>query len=143
VKHYWRHLAQFWYCAWDGLPAKLASWGEREPGWHVPGKVCPTGRAYILELEVSSNVDHDDLHTLERQLLYGSPATRRQIGEDLVGEGGAARRALLVSTVLSRGSVALRGRCLEVLGLAIACADRRTAEAILDALLGQPQTPRV
>ncbi len=88
-------------------------------------------------------MDHDDLHTLQWLLLYGSPATRRQIGEDLVGEDGAARRALLVSTVLSRGSAALRGRCLEVLGHAIACADRRTAETILNALLGEPQIPRV
>ena len=88
-------------------------------------------------------MDHDDPRTLARLLLYGSPASRRQLGESLLTDSGAVHWPLLVSTVRSGEPPLLRGRCLEVLGHAVACADRRTAESILDALFGEAQPVQV
>jgi hypothetical protein len=88
-------------------------------------------------------MDNEDPRTLARLLVYGSPARRRRLGEWLLTDSGAAHRPLLVSTARSREPALLRGRCLEVLGHAIAGADRRTAESILDALFGEAQTIQV
>ena len=88
-------------------------------------------------------MDHEDPRTLARLLLYGSPARRRRLGESLLTDSGAAHWPLLVSTARSPESSLLRGRCLEVLGHAIACADRRTADSILEALFGEAQTIQV
>jgi hypothetical protein len=84
-----------------------------------------------------------DVLSLARLLCYGGPDTRRGMAERLVqGGGGTAAWPLLAGTVRSREPWLLRARCLEMLGLAAARADRQTAELILRLVVaeGAPAT---
>lgn len=78
----------------------------------------------------------DDAQTLERLLLYSTADSRRRLAERLLDDGRADVWALLASTARSGGDLVLRARCVEVLGLAAAAAERHQAELILAALLG-------
>lgn len=88
--------------------------------------------------------DHPDPGSVFRILLYGSPETRRALAEGLRGSDAAGSWAMLAETVRAPGSLLLRARCLEALGMSAAGGDERTAEAVLAALLGDetPAAPR-
>lgn len=84
-------------------------------------------------------MQHDDLASLSRQLLWGSVATRRALADQLV-QGGTAPSLLelLADTVRSAEEWRLRARCLEVLGLAAGQANRQLVEQILGLLVDVP-----
>ena len=73
--------------------------------------------------------------TLSRLLLYGSPDTRRSLAHAVRESGDSEAWEMLAATVRSRGPWLLRARCLEVLAIAAAGGDERTAERILTTLL--------
>ena len=73
--------------------------------------------------------------SLSRLLMYGSAATRRSVADGLLASGGADDWAMLAVTVRSNEPWLLRARCLEVLGMAAAGGDERTAKAIIATLL--------
>jgi hypothetical protein len=92
---------------------------------------------------MSAPIDGEDLQSIARQLAYGSPATRQRLVEELLSRGDVRIWALLVDTVRSGEPWSMRAQCLEVLGLAAARADQRTAELILTALLAEGQPKEV
>lgn len=81
---------------------------------------------------------------LVRLLSFGAPATRQELAGDLLRAGANAAETLqlLARTIHSAEPWLLRARCLEVLGLTIAGADRQTAEQILGALADAPPPAR-
>lgn len=76
-------------------------------------------------------MQRDDLVSLTNRLLWGSPATRRQLAEQLVHAERQSDLALLAETIRSRGPWRLRARCLEVLGIAAGEGGQEVAEQIL------------
>lgn len=78
----------------------------------------------------------EELQGLMRVLLYGGPESRRVAAERLAGLADPEHWSVLANTVRSAEPWQLRARCLEVLGLVAASADRETAEAILQLLDG-------
>ena len=79
-----------------------------------------------------------DPATLAHVLVFGSPATRRRLAEDLARRNEAALWGLLLATIRSRESWLVRARCLEVLGAAAGCAEQPVAELILRAICASP-----
>ena len=79
----------------------------------------------------------EDLRSLARVLLYGTPDTRRALARRLSRNGARELWPLLVETVRSNEPWLLRARCLEVLGLVVGTADPDTATAILSSLLSR------
>ncbi|MBI3967143.1 MAG: hypothetical protein HY329_16030 [Chloroflexi bacterium] len=79
----------------------------------------------------------EDVQSLARLLLFGTAHTRRTTAERLL-QSDDDRWRLLAGTVRSDEPWLLRARCLEVLGLMAAQADRATAEAILCAIVEEP-----
>jgi hypothetical protein len=80
-------------------------------------------------------MQHDDLVSLVRRLLWGTLATRRDLAEELAHASRGPARAMLANTARSDDSWQLRARCLEVLGLAAGQAQREVADEILRLLL--------
>lgn len=83
--------------------------------------------------------DAADPFSLSRLLLYGLPATRRSIADDLLAFGRSDTWAMLAATVRSHEPWLLRARCLELLGMAAADAGEATAKLILATLLGSTE----
>lgn len=77
-------------------------------------------------------MQQDDVVSLANRLLWGSPATRRQLAEQLQHVERRSDLALLAETIRSRGSWRLRARCLEVLGMAASEGGQEVAEHILN-----------
>jgi hypothetical protein len=82
-------------------------------------------------------MDCNEVRSLARILVYGSPDSRRLMAERLLRAGDTACWFLLADTVRSRDPWLMRARCLEALGLAAGSADQQTAELILGALLDE------
>jgi hypothetical protein len=76
---------------------------------------------------------------LARSLAYGGPETRRRVADRLLQEDSEEQLTLLINTVRSKGYWRLRIRCLEVLGMVAASADRRQAETILNMLFPEKE----
>ena len=83
-----------------------------------------------------SPLQHNDVQTLHRLLLYATAKSRRRLASRLVEEKSADVWLLLATTARYGGDLFLRARGVEVLGMAAAGADDREAELILNALLG-------
>lgn len=79
-------------------------------------------------------MDGENLRSLSRVLLYGSPDTRRRAAERLVADPDPDLWPLLARTVTADGPWLLRARSLEVLGIAAGCAAAPVVESILAAL---------
>jgi DNA-binding NarL/FixJ family response regulator len=76
-----------------------------------------------------------DPRKLTRLLLYGRPASRRNVAESLARAHDTDSVRLLADTARAPGPWLLRARCLEALGAIAASADQRTCEEVLEALL--------
>jgi hypothetical protein len=86
-------------------------------------------------------MQHDELVGLSGRLQWGTPASRRELAEHLVQREDRPTLALLADTIRSTEGWRLRARCLEVLGLAAAQADRPLGEHILGLLLDRAPGP--
>ena len=102
--------------------------------WHTGGThLVLTGRTGGPILR--RVMQHDELVGLAGRLQWGTPASRRELAEHLVQCEDRPTLALLADTVRADEGWRLRVRCLEVLGLAAAQADRQLGEHILGLLL--------
>jgi hypothetical protein len=86
-------------------------------------------------------MQHDELIGLSGCLQWGTPDSRRALAERLVHRADHPMLALLADTVRSEEGWGIRARCLEVLGLAAAQADRPLGEHILGLLVGRAPGP--
>jgi hypothetical protein len=80
-------------------------------------------------------METEDLRSLARVLIYGTPQTRRALADRLATEGRDDLWPLLVATVRSDEPWLLRARCLEVLGVVAGSARPEIAATILTGLL--------
>lgn len=78
---------------------------------------------------------------LHHVLLYGRAETRRLCVEEMVRSGQVDVWPVLVSTIQSSGSTALRARCLEALGVIAGSVSSDIAEQILTFLVSARRMP--